>query len=141
MDVLGLLMRHLLPTPAVSPPRVTPMPSDRDLLIQRLLGIVHPVHPVVQERSSLMDIDNLLQSLLPVGSVEEEHVGPPADRQEPTAVCFSCGESDHATSWCPVLDESFPFLPPGWRVFRLDDGFVLRPPPRGADCHQTGNFD
>ena len=25
-DVLGLLMRHLLPMPAVSPPRVTPIP-------------------------------------------------------------------------------------------------------------------
>ena len=32
-DVLGLLMRHLLPTPAVSPPRATPIPSDRELLI------------------------------------------------------------------------------------------------------------
>ena len=96
--MLGLLMRHLLPTPAVSPPRVTPIPSDRDLLVQRLLGTVHPVQPVVQEHSSLMDIEILLQSLLLVGSVEEEHVGPPPDRQEPTAVCFSCGESDHETS-------------------------------------------
>ena len=34
-------------------------------------------------------------------------MGPPADRPEPTAVCFSCGESSHATSRCPVLDESF----------------------------------
>ena len=49
-DVLGLLMRHLLPTLAVSPP------SDRDLLIQHLLGTVHHVQPVVQELSSLMDI-------------------------------------------------------------------------------------
>ena len=85
-DVLGLLMRHLLPAL-----RATPIPSDCDLLIQRLLGTMHPVQPVVQERSGLTYIEILLQSLLPVGSVEEEHVGPPADRQEPTAVCFSCG--------------------------------------------------
>ena len=26
-DVLGLLMRHLLPTPVVSPPKVTPTPG------------------------------------------------------------------------------------------------------------------
>ena len=46
-DVLGLLIRHLLPTPAVSPPRATPIPSDRELLIQRQMGTVHPVQPVI----------------------------------------------------------------------------------------------
>ena len=30
-DVLGLLLRHLLPTLAGSPPRATPIPSDREL--------------------------------------------------------------------------------------------------------------
>ena len=102
---------------------------------------MHPVQPVVQERSSLTDIEILLQSMLPVGSVAEENVQPPADHQEPTAGCFSCGESGHATLLCPVLDESFPFLPPGWQADRLDDEIVLRPPTRGADCHQAGNVD
>ena len=55
-DVLGLLMRHLLPTPAVSPPKATPILLDRELLNQRLLGTVHPVQPV-QERSSIADIE------------------------------------------------------------------------------------
>ena len=91
-DVLGLLMRYLLPTPAVSPPKAPPIPSDRELLIQRLLGTVHPVQPVVQERSGITDIEVLLQSMLPVGSVAEDNVRPPADRQEPTAGCFSCGD-------------------------------------------------
>ena len=36
-DVLGLL-RHLLPTPAVSPPQATSIPTDRELLLQCLLG-------------------------------------------------------------------------------------------------------
>ena len=115
-DLLGQLMRHLLPTPAVSPLMATPFPSDCELLIQRLLGTVHPVQPVVQERSSLTDIEILLQSMLPVGSVADENVQPPADRQEPTAGCFSCGESGHETSLCPVLNESFPFLPVGTDV-------------------------
>ena len=131
-DVLGRIRRHLLPTPAVSPPNVTPYPSDRELLIQRLLGTVHHVQPVVQERSNLTDIEILLQSMLPVGSVTEENVWPPADRQEPTAGCFSCGQSGHAISRCPVLDESFPFLLPGWRTDRTDDEIVLRPPPEGG---------
>ena len=40
-DLLEQIMRHLLPAPAVSPPKATPIPSDYDLLIQRLLGTVH----------------------------------------------------------------------------------------------------
>ena len=59
--MLKQIRRHLLPTPAVSPP----IPSDHELLIQRLLGTVHPVQPVVQERSRLTDIEILLQSILP----------------------------------------------------------------------------
>ena len=95
-DVLDQIRRHVLPTPAVSPPKVTPIQSDRDLLIQRLLGTVQPVQPVVQERSRLTDIEILLQSMLPVGSVTEADVQPPAHRQESTAGCFSCGECDGA---------------------------------------------
>ena len=140
-DVLEKIRRHLLPTPAVSHPKATPIPSDRELLIQRLLGAVHPVQPVVQERSSLTEIEILIQTMLPVGSVTEKNVQPPADRREPTAGCFSCGELGHVSAQCPVLDESFPFLPPGWWVDRMDDEFVLRPPPRGADCQQAGNVD
>ena len=110
-DVLDQIMRQLLPTPAVSPPKATPIPSDRDMLMQRLLGAVHPVQPVVQERSRLTDIEILLQSMLPVGSVKEADVPPPAPRQESTAGCFSCGVLAHETEQCPVLDESFLFLP------------------------------
>ena len=98
-DVLEQIRRHLLPTLAVSPPKATPIPSDRGLLIQHLLGPVHPVQPVVQERSRLTDIKILLQSMLPVGSVTEAGVD---------GWVFSCGELDHETEWCPVLDESCP---------------------------------
>ena len=107
----------------------------------RLLGTVHPVQPVVQERYRLTDIEILLQSMLPVGSVTEADVQPPAHRQESTAGCFSCGELGHATARCPVLDESFPFLPPGWRADRTEDEFVLQPAPAGAACQQAGNVD
>ena len=48
-----------------------------------------------------------------------------ADRHESTVVCFSCEESGHAASRCPVLDNLFPFLPPVWQVDRTDDGFIL----------------
>ena len=70
-------MRQLLPTPAVSPPKATPIPPDCDLLIQRLLGAVRPVQLVVQERSRLTNIEILLQSMILVGSVKEVDVPTP----------------------------------------------------------------
>ena len=140
-DALDQIMRQLLPTPAVSPPKATPIPSDRDLLIQRLLGAVRPVQPVVQERSRFTDIEILLPSMLPIGSVKEADMPPPAPRLESPAGCFSCGELTNETEQCPVLDESFPFLPLGWRADRIDDEFILRPGLRGPPCQQAGNVD
>ena len=102
-DILGLSMRHLLPMQAVSPPRVTPIPSDREQLIQRLMGTGQPVRPVLWERSSLTDMDTLLQSLLPVGSLERENLIPAVGRHESMVMYFSCGKSGNEASRCPFL--------------------------------------
>ena len=133
-DMLGSLMRHLLPTPAMSPPRATSIPSEHDQLIQRLLGKEHPMQPLLQERSSFIDMEILLQSLLPVGSPATEQPRPTVHHNRSTVVCFSCGESGHAASRCPTLDEAFPFLPAGWRADRVGDGFVMRSPRKVTDC-------
>ena len=39
-EMLDEIMRRLLPTPTVSHPKAAPIPSDRELLIQRLLGVI-----------------------------------------------------------------------------------------------------
>ena len=130
-------MSHLLPTLAIAPPMATPIQSDYELLVQHLLGTVQPVQPRVQERSRITDMEVLLQSMLPVASVAEETT----DCREPKTRCFSCGMMDHTTPRCPDLDESFPFLPTGWRADREDHEFVLRPPQKGATCPQAGNVD
>ena len=128
-----------LPTPAMSPPRATPTPSEHDQLIRRLLGKDHPEQPLLLERSSFRDMEILLQSLLPVGSPAMEQPRPTVHHNRSTVVCFSCGESGHAASRCPTLGEVFPFLPAGWRADRAGDGFVLRSPRKVADRHQAGN--
>ena len=133
-DMLGSLMRHLLPTPAMSPPRATPIPSESDQLIQRLLGKDLLVQPLLKERSSFTDMEILLQSLLPVGSPAMEQPRPTVHHNRSTVVSFSCGESGHAT-----LDEAFPFLPAGWRSDRAGDGFIMPSPRKVADRHQAAN--
>ena len=83
----------------------------------------------------------LLQNLLPVGPPEMEQPRLAERRNRPTVVCFSCGESGHAASRCSALDETFPFLPPGWRAERVGDGFVMRSPRMMAERRRAGNDD
>ena len=46
-DLLESLVRHLLPTPAVSPPKVSPIPSEHEQFIQRLMGKEPPLRPLL----------------------------------------------------------------------------------------------
>ena len=70
-------MRLLLPTPALSPPRVTLSSSDRELLIQRILEAVCPGQSVIQERSRGPDFELVLRSMFSVRSVLEVDVPTP----------------------------------------------------------------
>ena len=49
-------------------PEATPITSERDLFIHRLMGNIHPAQPLHRERHSFKDMEILLQNLLPVGS-------------------------------------------------------------------------
>ena len=64
-ETLDEVIGRLLPTPTVPPLKAAPIPSDRELLIQRLLGVIRPPQPVIQERSQLTDMEIALQNLLP----------------------------------------------------------------------------
>ena len=61
----------LLPTPALSPLKVTRSSSDRELLIQRIMEAICPGRSVIQERSQGPDIELGLRNLLPVKSIPE----------------------------------------------------------------------
>ena len=111
--VLGELMRHLLPTLAIVPPKATPIQSDYELLVQRLLGTVQPVQPMVQERSSVTDMEVLLHSMLLVASVAEDKVRPLTDRRDPMTRCFWCVEMDHTTPLCLIWTSRFRFFASG----------------------------
>ena len=86
---LDEVIRRLLPTPSVPPPKAAPISSDQELLIQRLLGVIRPSQLVLQERSKLTDMEIVLQNLLLVSSVVEED-GPSSERisESPGGVFF-----------------------------------------------------
>ena len=138
-ESLDEVIRRLLPTPTVPPPKAAPIPSDRELLIQRLLGAIRPPQPVIQERSKLTDIEIMLQNMLPVGSVTEEDVSSSEPLPESLEGCFSCGKLTHETDQCQALGALFPFWPMEWQADRIGDEFILRPGPTGPPSQQTGN--
>ena len=129
-------------SPVLSAPRTDPIPTDQDLLIQRLLGTIGPPKPVAQERSAVTELETMLLNWLPVGTIMEENAASPHASTVFAEGCFSCGVLTHTTENCGSLDESFPFLPTGWQVERIGDQFILGPGsparPRGQ---QTGNAD
>ena len=136
------IISKLLPTPAPLKTRKDPIPSDRDLLVQRLLGTLAPSKPVVQERSAVTYLETVLLNWLPVGTVKEDTVVSPMASTVSAEICFSCRVLTHTTENCRTLDESFPFLPLGWQTERVGDQFILGPgSPAGPKDHETGNDD
>ena len=75
-ETLEDIIRRLLPTPAL-PPQACPIPSDRDILLQQLMGRVYPPEPVAQERSAVTELETMLLNWLPVGTVTEENAVSP----------------------------------------------------------------
>ena len=106
-EIIGQLF---WPMPAPPKTRKDPIPSDWDLLVQRLLGTLAPSTPVVRERSAVTDLETKLLSWLPVGTVKEDTVVSPRSSTVSADRCFSCGISTHTTENWQTLHESFPFL-------------------------------
>ena len=135
------IIRKLLPTPSAPPPNAAPIPSDQDLLIQRLMEAIRPSQPVVQEWSKLTDLEIMLQNWLPVRTVMEEDAASPNSLSDSLEGCFSCGVLAHTMDQYQTLDESFPFLPTGWQAGHVGDQFILGPGPTVPPSQQRGNAD
>ena len=105
-ETLEYIIRKLLPTPALPPPQAVPIPSDRDLLIQQLMGAICPPKPVAQERSAVTELETMLLNWLPVGTVTEEDAALPNPSADSAEGCFSCGVLTHTTDQYQTLDES-----------------------------------
>ena len=79
LDVVENLIKRLLPSPAETTQETAPVPSDYELLAQRLCEMAQPPVP---ENSDTIDIKQLLRNLIPVGPVVEKAVRPTPDAQE-----------------------------------------------------------
>ena len=70
-DVVENLMKRLSPSPVETAQETSPVPSEYELLVQRLCEVAQLPVP---EDSDTIDIEQLLRKLIPVGPVVEEAV-------------------------------------------------------------------
>ena len=70
-------MKRLSPSPVETAQGTSPVPSDYELLAQRLCEVAQ-----LPENSDTIDIEQLLRKLMPVGPFVEEAVRPTPEFQE-----------------------------------------------------------
>ena len=117
-DQVEDLLRRLLA--GVAPPALVPAPVPEvpmvEKLVQRLVAEtqIRQRAPVVAPEPA--GLETLLRSLLSGQSSFR--------RDWNDIVCFSCGKAGHSANRCSALDESFPFMLPGWRAEWLHHDFA-----------------
>ena len=85
-------------------------------LLQRM--VQHLVRqPVPAVATAPAGLETLLRTLLSGHLAPAQQPQPGSFRRDWNAVvCFSCGKAGHSATRCPTLDDSFPFMLPGWTV-------------------------
>ena len=121
------LLRRLITTMESSAP--TPEVPAVEKLLQRMVA-------ETQSSPAPTELEQMMHSFL-AGQCQR-----PAQRQRQDwsdVVCFSCGKSGHAATRCPNLNDSFPFMQPGWWADKTPGGFIMIPPRVAMDRRRAEN--
>ena len=93
-------------------------------------------------RTAITEIETLLQRLLPGVQTRAPRPRPVLARRDwTTMVCFSCGKPGHGVGRCPELDETFPYMLPGWSAEKVGANYMMISPRVAADRLRAGNGD
>ena len=87
-------------------------------------------------------LETLLRSLLSeqMASVQQPRQG--SFRRGWNAVaCFSCGKAGHSATRCSTLDETFPFMLPGWKAEKTPGSNIMISPWVAAERRRAENGD
>ena len=139
------LLRRLLTT--MDSPAPTPKVPAVEKLLQRLVAETQSRPPPVVSSPAPTELEQMMRSFL-AGHRQRQRPPlrqRPPQRQRPArqdwsdVVCFSCGKSGHAATRCRNLNDSFPFMQPGWRAEKTPGGFIKIPPRVAMDHRRAEN--
>ena len=116
-DQLEDLLRWLLANMAAPVPVPAPVPEvpTVEKFLQHLVAETQSRQPVAVSPPEHVGLENLFRSYL-----SGQQTSGPQTRQRPIrrdwngVICYTCRMSGHVATRCPALDESFPFMLPGW---------------------------
>ena len=134
--------RLLASTAAKPAPTPKPEPPAVDQLLRRLMSVTQARQPAPAAATRSAGLETLLQNLLSgsLTPVRQSRPGP-IRRDWNTVVCFSCGNPGHSANRCPTLDDSFPFMLPGWSAEKVAGGYAMISPRAAAERRRVENGD
>ena len=90
--------------------------------------------------TGITGMETLLLRLLPGMPAPASRLRPgPARRDWITVVCFSCGIPRHGVGRCPELDETFPYMLPGWSAEKVGANYMMISPCVTSERLRAGN--
>ena len=141
-DQLEDMLRRLLANMAAPVPVPAPVPEVPTVakLLQRLVADTQSRQPASPPEP--VGLGNLFRLYLSGQQTSGPQTGQrPIRRDWNGVVCFSCEKSGHGATRCPALDESFPFMLPGWRAESIPGGFIMISPRVAVERRRTENGD
>ena len=122
-------------------PAPVPAPVVEKLL-QHLVAETQIRQPAPVAASDPEGLEFVLRSLLSgrMVSVQQPRQGS-FPRDWNFVVCFSSGKAGHSATRCPTLDETFPFMLPGWKAEKTLGGYIMISPRVAAERHRAESGD
>ena len=113
-------------------------------LLQRLGTETRSCPPPVVSPPAPTELGQLMCSFIAGQRRQRRPPRRPPRRQRPArdwsdVLCLSCGKSGHAATRCPNLNDSFPFMQPGWQTEKTPGGFIMIPPRVAMDRRRAEN--
>ena len=127
------------PTPVPAPVPEVPVVEK---LLQRLGAETQIRQPAPVVASEPAGLETLLRLLLSghLAPVQQPRQGS-FRRDWNAVVCFSCGKAGHSATHFPTLDDTFPFMLPGWKAEKTPGGYVMISPQAAAERRRAENGD